>query len=55
MHALSAEAETLAYVLNRVSRIPVAQPEECEYRIPVYDMEMYIFKVGIVTKQAKYE
>jgi len=43
-----------AYVLNRYSRIPGTQPRESNtvFRLvnPVYDMDMYIFKVGVFKK-----
>jgi len=46
-------------VLNRYSRIPVAQPHKYELRFPlgnpIYDMDTYIFKVNVFTKQDEHE
>jgi len=46
-------------MLNMYSRIPVAQPQEYKYVFrldnPVCDMDTYIFKVTVFTKQAKCE
>jgi len=42
------------YVLNRYSRISVAQPHEYLVNL-VYDMDTYIFKVNVFTEEAKYE
>jgi len=47
------------YMLNRYSRIPGTQPQEYEYHIPpskpVLDRNMFIFKVTVFLKRAKYE
>jgi len=48
------------YVLNRYSRIPVTQPQEntnTVFRLvdSVYDMDMYVFKLNVFTKQVKYD
>jgi len=48
-----------SYVLNRYSRIPVAQPQDMNnvFRLvnPVCDMDTYIFKASVFTKHDKYE